>query len=442
MSVLNELSKKNTYQPDLSNSQESCERTYRQAIRKLDKNMKYCNELDLSNLSQQDIYDICNEVAADLALCCELFLKAIYIHERGLIGENIDIMWENLSRPNVKDANGNKMYINDEGVVSYIRVDENGVIILDSNGQPKLVDQNGNPIDYKKKGNVIKRNGHDLEYLITSVISSESRVLLEIMMTSNLIEDAEKHKKVDFVDILASKGAVEEPQKITDMQYKGWLAQHAQTFIDSRYAGQTYHNIEVAFLYHLAIQCKALAQYVIEPSEKQQIKLTEQELTKIPEVIKKMTLKYKKFISEELIRITIVDEDKRKKLETMFETRIISLLYPIKEKYFLKIVQHFNMKEIRFMCKVIANSYQNNTQSKLISLLSRLKPNEFINICIYLKTIVGYDINEKIFEIILYLSLKTDYINNNKNYIYKDYDSIFYDYINKNKNINYKNELD
>lgn len=440
MNILNELSKRNNYQPDLSDPQESCERTYRQAIRKLDKNMTYYNSLDLSNLSQEEIYDICNEAAADLALCCELFLKAVYIYEHGLNGENIDTMWDNLSRPDVKDANGNKMYINEAGVISYIQIDDNGEIVLDQNGQPKIIDENGNSVEYGRKGKVIKKNGHDLEYLITSVISPESRTLLDIMITATLIEDAEKHKRVDIVDILTSKGALEETKKITDVQYKGWLAQHSQTFIESRYAGQTYHNIEVAFLYHLAIQCKALAQYVIEPSQKQQIGFTKQELEEIPknEIIQKMTAKYKKLLSEGLIRLVINDKDKRKKLEAMFDTGIIGLFYQIRPHYFLAVIQQFNMEEIGFMCKVIANYYQKNKQSEIVSLISRLKPNEFVYICICLKQSTSYQINEKVFESLLAMSSvgKTSsdgYNIYNTDYKYQKYDYQIDKYLINNK---------
>ena len=402
MNILNELSKRNTYQPDLSDSQESCERTYSQAIRKLDKNMTYYNNLKISDLSQKQIYDICHEAAADLALCCELFLKAIYIHEHGLNGENIDTIWDNISKTReIRDANENKMYINDDGVISYIQVDSNGDVILDLNGDPVLKDGNGNLVEYSRKGRVVKKNGHDLEYLITSVIPTESKILLDFMMTTNLPEDAEKHKSVDLLDILASKGILDQAKKITDDQYKGWLAQHAQTFIESRYAGQTYHEIEVAFLYHLAIQCKALAQYIIEPNRRQQIQLTKQELENLPEIIKRMLSKYKKLVSQELIRLTIIDEDKKKKLETMFDMGIIGLLYQIKPQYFFEIIQNFSMEEIGIICKVIANYYHENKQFEKNSKISKLKPNELVGICIYLKTSKNYQLNEKVLEALL-----------------------------------------
>lgn len=324
MNVFTELSQKNTYQPNLTSTQESCERTYRQAMRKLDKITQYYSNIDLSKLSAEDIYDACCEAAADLALCCELFLKSIYIYENGLKGTNIDVMWNNLTRPQVKDQNGNDMYINN-GVVSMLRVDSDGNHILDENGNKTYIDENGNILKNGQQGKKIQKSGHDLEHLITTVISDESRLLLDIMMTANLIEETDKHTKVDLIDILTSKGAVESERKMTELQYRGWLNQHAVTFVDARYAGQSYHNIEVAFLFHLATQCKALAQYVIEPDKKENVNLTEEEINKIPAIISKLASLNKKLITQKLIKLVVHDDDKRLKLEKVTQENVIKL---------------------------------------------------------------------------------------------------------------------
>lgn len=426
MNVLNELSKRNTYQPNLKDSQESCERTYRQAIRKLDKNMTYYSSLDLSKLTPQEIYDICNEAAADLALCCELFLKAIYIHEHGLKGENIDTMWENLSRPEVKDKNGNKMYIDDAGVISYIQVDANGQILYDQNGQPQLADEKGNPVAYKSKGRVVKKNGHDLEYLITSVISPESRLLLGTMMRAYLIEDTERHKSVSFIDVLTSKGVFAESKKITDAQYEGWLEQHAQTFIDSRYAGQTYHNIEVAFLYHLATQCKALAQYIIEPTQKQQIKLTEQDLEQVPDVIKQMSSEYQHLLSQKLIKLIIDDKHKAKTLEVLVSSGTIDMFANLKSGYFLGLIQSFDIDEIKALCSFII-------KNKMEISMSKIGNEGFVGTCIQLKIMQQFQINEITLQEILNLLImesKLDYKSIIKSYPepYQKYMDDYYKY--------------
>lgn len=426
MNVLFELSKKNNYQPDLTNPQESCERTYRQAIDKLEKNMNYINGIDVLKLTPEKTYDICNEVAADLALCCELFLKAIYIYEHNLNGEDINTIWENISTTReIRDINGNKIYVSENGTISYIQVDSEKRIIYDAENNPKLADKDGNPIEYKSKGKVVKKNGHDLDYLITSVISLESRVLLEIMITANLIEETEQHKRVDLIDILASRGILQENKKIPNCQYKSWLEQHAQTFIDSRYAGQNYHQIEVAFLYHLATQCRALAEYRIEPSKQQQVELTEDEIEKMPEVIKKLALNNKNLFSQGLTKLTIEDEEKRKKLEILVDNGIINAFSQVQAPYFQGIIQYFEMEEITFICKILITKYQKedekHNQTMIVKLLSGLNPNEFIKICIYLKQRTNHPINEKLFE---------DMLGSEQYDIYNNYSKLDYNYKN------------
>lgn len=405
MNIFTELSQKNTYQPNLTSTQESCERTYRQAIRKLDKITQYYSGLDLSKLSEEDIYDACCEAAADLALCCELFLKSIYIYENGLKDTNIDVMWNNLARPQVKDQNGNDMYINN-GVVSMIRVDNDGNYILDENGNKTYIDENGNILKNGQQGKKIQKSGHDLEHLITTVISDESKLLLDIMMTANLMEETDKHTKVDLIDILTSKGAVESERKMTELQYKGWLNQHAVTFVDARYAGQSYHNIEVAFLFHLATQCKALAQYVIEPTKNENVNLTEEEIKKIPTIISKLASLNKQLISQELIKLVVHEEDKRLKLERVTQEKIIKLFEATRPSHFCGLIKDFEVEEIAFVCESMeqctTKKYNSmNRTDYFQALLDVIKPNEFLNICIYLKSFTKNKINRELFDLLL-----------------------------------------
>lgn len=405
MNVFTELSQKNTYQPNLTSTQESCERTYRQAIRKLDKITQYYSSLDLSQLSEKDIYDASCEAAADLALCCELFLKSIYIYENGLKGTNIDVMWNNLARPQVKDQNGNDMYINN-GVISMIRVDSDGNHILDENGNKTYIDENGNTLRNGQQGKKIQKSGHDLEYLITTVISDESRLLLEIMMTANLMEETDKHTKVDLIDILTSKGAVESERKVTESQYKGWLNQHAVTFVDARYAGQSYHNIEVAFLFHLATQCKALAQYVIEPDKKENVNLTEEEMRNIPNVISKVAAISKRLVTQDLIKLVIHDDKKRKKLEGINQPGIIELFLAVKPSHFYSLISDFEIDEIAFVCESMSKcsrkkTHNANSNDSFELLLSMIKPKEFLGTCVYLKKLTKYKINKELMVLLV-----------------------------------------
>ena len=441
MNVFTELSQKNTYQPNLTSTQESCERTYRQAIRKLDKITQYYSNIDLSNLSSEDIYDACCEAAADLALCCELFLKSIYIYENGLKGTNIDVMWNNLARPQVKDQNGNDMYINN-GVISMLRVDNDGNPILDENGNRTYIDESGNILRNGQQGKRIQKSGHDLEHLITTVISDESRMLLDIMMTANLMEETDRHTKVDLIDILTSKGAVESERKMTESQYRGWLNQHAVTFVDARYAGQSYHNIEVAFLFHLATQCKALAQYVIEPDKKENVNLTEEEIENIPNVISKVAAISKRLVTQDLIKLVIHDDKKRKKLEGISQPGIIELFLTAKPSHFYSLVSDFEIDEIAFVCESMSKcsrkkQYNGNANDSFELLLSMIKPKEFLATCVYLKTLTKYKINKELMTLLIEKILDKMTFENN----YKDaitYNKYEYD-IPKDFNIINKN---
>lgn len=406
MNIFTELSQKNTYQPNLTSTQESCERTYRQAIRKLDKITQYYSNMDLSKLSEEDIYDACCEAAADLALCCELFLKSIYIYENGLKGTNIDVMWENLTHPQLTDSNGNEMYIDKNGVISYVYVDANKQPILDERGNKTYIDENGNILRNGQQGKKLKKSGHDLEHLITTVISDESRLLLDIMMTANLMEETDKHTKVDLIDILTSKGAVESERKMTESQYKGWLNQHAVTFVDARYAGQSYHNIEVAFLFHLATQCKALAQYVIEPDKKENVNLTEEEIRNIPNVISKVATISKRLVTQDLIKLVIHDDKKRKKLEGISQPGIIELFLTAKPSHFYSLVSDFEIDEIAFICESMSRcsrkkQHTGNENDSFELLLSIIKPKEFLGTCVYLKTLTKYKINKKLMVLLV-----------------------------------------
>lgn len=289
MNIINELSQRNTYIPNLSNSQESCERTYKEAEAFFEMVQIYLEKLEreIEFLSDKNIYDKCNPIASNLALCCELFLKAIYIHEHSLSGDNINDIWETLSRKDkiVYDKFNNPVYqIN--GVVVHLRYDATGNTILDENGNKTYIDENGNILKQGAQGKKLQKSGHDLEYIITSVISPESKLLLEVMMKANSIDETIQHKKVDFLDILASKNIIPLSQKISDTQYSEWLSQHRETFVDARYAGQQLPNVEIAFLYHLATHCKALAQFIIKQNPKQLITLSDEEIQKIVEICK------------------------------------------------------------------------------------------------------------------------------------------------------------
>ena len=96
-----ELDIKNTYNPNLQDIRESSLRTYGEANSFYRKEELYMKDVERRILSkelskEEDIYDECHAIASDLAKCCEMYLKAIYISEHNIPGNKIDDIWEKL----------------------------------------------------------------------------------------------------------------------------------------------------------------------------------------------------------------------------------------------------------------------------------------------------------------------------------------------------------
>ena len=108
-----ELDLRNTYNPNLQEIQESAERTYGEANSFYRKEELYLKDVErriksgeLS--SEKDIYDECHAIASDLAKCCEMYLKALYIYEHNIPGNQIDELWKKLKNSEFKtDERGN-----------------------------------------------------------------------------------------------------------------------------------------------------------------------------------------------------------------------------------------------------------------------------------------------------------------------------------------------
>lgn len=178
-----ELDLMNVYNPDLQNIRESAERTYGEAnsfYRKEDLYLKDIGKRILSGelSSERDIYDECHAIASDLAKCCEMYLKALYIYEHDIPGYKIDDLWEKLKNSVFKmDEKGNLVYKTSSGEITFVKYDAQGNPIKDDNGKIIYFDKNDNIYNENNKGSKIKINGHQLDRLI-ELLSTESRLLL------------------------------------------------------------------------------------------------------------------------------------------------------------------------------------------------------------------------------------------------------------------------
>ena len=124
-----ELDSMNTYNPNLQDIQESAKRTYGEAnsfYRKEELNLKDIEKRIISGelSSKDDVYDECHAIASDLAKCCEMYLKALYIFEHNVPSNEIDSIWETLKNSEFKtDYMGNLLYMLPNGIVTFVKYD-------------------------------------------------------------------------------------------------------------------------------------------------------------------------------------------------------------------------------------------------------------------------------------------------------------------------------
>ena len=357
-----ELDAKNTYIPNLQDIKESAERTYGEANAFFRKEDLYLQDverrIESGGLSSpKDIYDECHSIASDLAKCCEMYLKALYIFENNVPGNQIDNLWEKLKKGEYKtDDKGNLIYLNSSGFITFMQYDQNGNPIVDTNGKPIYYDQLGNTYNENNRGAKIKQTGHQLDRLI-ELLSQDSRILLETRMLRIPMESTEKNSAISIMDVLANKGIIDSSEKITSEQYLGWIDQHKKTFEEARYSGQQSSDVSVEFLYHLATQIKAVAQYKIEPKPSQSFTITDEELSKLPPEIKNLAVSYPNLLSEELVKLIANDEEIRKKISSLFSNyyKEITFLKPEDLYRMIKIMSEKEIIYTIYLCQMLMN---------------------------------------------------------------------------------------
>lgn len=357
-----ELDQRNVYNPNLQDIAESSERTYGEANSFYRKEELYLKDVERRILSgelvdEKEIYDECHAIASDLAKCCEMYLKALYIYENNTPGNNIDALWDKLKNSEFMcDEHGYLIYETSRGEITFVRYDNDGNPIKDSNGKLIYYDKNGNVYNENSRGSKIKRNGHQLDRLI-ELLSQESRLMLEMRMLTIPMESTENNSSVSFVDVLLKKGVITQDKQMSSEQYNGWIDKHKKTFEESRYSGQKQYDINVEFLYHLATQIKAVAQYNIDPKNNQKFTIPEEDYKKLPIEIQKLASSHSNLMTENLLTLLINNEEARKKFSSYFSQKYY-IPIDIKSKDFCRMFELMDEKEIlytSYLCYVVHN---------------------------------------------------------------------------------------
>ena len=347
-----ELDVRNVYNPNLQDIQESAERTYGEANAFFEMVELYLKNLrtKINTLSAKEIYDRSNAIASDLAKCCEMFLKALYIFEHNIPGNSIDLIWQKLKTSEYKmDIYGNPIYITEDFKGNrryiYVKVDKAGNRELDEKGKNIYVDKDGNVYAEGKQGKKIKQNGHQIDRLI-DLLSFDSRLLLETRMRTIPSGITERYNSISVLDFLINNGIASREEKMSQQEYDEWIELHKKTFEEARYAGQKKHNINIEFLYHLATQIKAVEQYKIEPNSNQKFSITEAELKQLPIEIQQLSLKDEKLLSEKLIKLVANDILAKDKLVSLLSCKYITFFRGVKANDFYQMIQQFELSEI------------------------------------------------------------------------------------------------
>ena len=397
---LREIDIKNTYNPNLDDKRESYKRTYGEANEFYDEIVLYLNNLStkINNLIPEQIYDSCSAVASDLAKCCEMYLKALYIYENRLNYISVKDIWNVLKNSSFKvDKNGNPIYFLEEDGTrkyTYIKVDNNGNKETDLSSNNIYVDDNGNIYKEGKQGRKIKMNGHQLDRLI-DILSNDTKMLLEMRMCTIPMENTELYNQVSLFDVLKICNIIFPRRKMYQTEYLDWVDKHKKTFEEARYSGQNVSNVNLEFLFHLTTQIKSVAQFKISPTNTQDFDigvdgdlLIKQGKFDIRKILVKLqqdvsnSLKYEKvkevtyntlsedkfksisnelqkffsfdlkLLSDELIELVKNDKDVEDKISFINMHHCKSILREVSNSTFYNLVKSCDIKEIDYILKL------------------------------------------------------------------------------------------
>lgn len=397
---LREIDIKNTYNPNLDDKRESYKRTYGEANEFYDEIVLYLNNLSIkiNNLLPEQIYDSCSAVASDLAKCCEIYLKALYIYENKLNYNSVKDIWNVLKNSSFKiDKNGNPIYFLEEDGTrkyTYIKVDNNGNKETDLSGNNIYVDDNGNIYKEGKQGRKIKMNGHQLDRLI-DILSNDTKMLLEMRMCTIPMENTELYNQVSLFDVLKICNIIFPRRKMYQTEYLDWVDKHKKTFEEARYSGQNVSNVNLEFLFHLATQIKSVAQFKISPTNTQNfdivvdgdllikqgefdigkilvklqqdvtnslkynkvrevtyINLSEDEFISMPNELQKFFSFDLKLLSQELIELVKNDKDVEDKISFINMHHCKVILREVSNSTFYNLVKCCDINEINYILKL------------------------------------------------------------------------------------------
>ena len=442
---LRELDLNDTYVPNFDDIGESAEITYESAESYFES-----NELAIKELARQERlgeiatplkrYAKKSVAVSNLAECCEMYLKALFLYENIGSGKTCKELW-NILEAKAKeyqakrDANGNVIYYltekdnktplkHPDGTImyTYAKVDSDGNIVNDANGNPIYVDKTGKEYKYSERGSAVRTNGHALDRLI-ELLSPESRLYLEARMLRIPMNETEKNSSVSILDLLQNRGLISTTEHMSQDQFAGWLDKHKKSFEEARYPGQKKYDISIEFMHHLENQIRAVTQYRMFPKKDQKFTITDEEFKKLPIEIKQLASFHSSFLSEELIKLIASDDKIKQKIIDLFSQQYV-LPSEISAHDFYSLIKTMETKEIlyiSYICYLVKNYFNLNFSNfekndeknkdtyqamKIAGMFKEIKftPSQIVGFCIQLKSLFNVPINSstltKLFELL------------------------------------------
>ena len=205
------------------------------------------------------------------------------------------------------------------------------------------------------------------------------------------------------------------------------------------------------FLYHLATQIKAVAQYRISPMNNQKFTITDSELAQLPEEIEQIAAFHSHLMSEDLIKLIANNKEIRDKVIMLFSNQYIiptKNVSPLDFYNMIKLMSNDEIIYVSYLHYMIQNYNQLVIDDNLDKDVKKtyeiagilktigIKPNKVIGLLVQIKEIFGksISINNKSIEKLIRV-LRNGLVNSNyySNY-YKNVDPKYYiNYINNNE---------
>lgn len=237
-------------------------------------------------------------LAVNLGLCCELYLKTLYVYEK----RNSEKTYDELS-------------------------------------------------------NDVKKNGHNLNKLYNNM-SGESQEFLKNRIIYISMSETEDNNCVDIVDFLLKKELIELEPKISNNQFKKLLEKHKNVFVEARYQGEKDCDVNIEFLYHLAKQIRAVVQYELERGDAQPFEKLVKQFYKIQfdkefnDEFKKLVLFYRPLLLPELCRLILESENKKEKINEIIVCADI-LPKGISRTNFYNLIKMMSFEEIEYIYQML-----------------------------------------------------------------------------------------